>query len=55
MAMSVSKPGLLTVRSDSTGALVLNGELDVATFQRLQDKIDEIVVQGNRSFLTWPT
>jgi anti-anti-sigma regulatory factor len=37
--MSVSKPGLLTVRSDSTGALVLTGELDVSTIQRLQDKI----------------
>ena len=44
--MSVSKPGLLTVRSDSTGALVLTGELDVATIQRLQDKSDEIVVPG---------
>ena len=44
--MSVPKPGLLTVRSASTGALVLTGELDVATIQRLQDKIDEIVVPG---------
>jgi hypothetical protein len=44
--MSVSKPGQLTVRSDSTGALVLTGELDVATIQQLQDKIDEIVVPG---------
>ena len=44
--MSVSKPGQLTVRSDSTGALVLTGELDVATIQRLQDKIDEIMVPG---------
>ena len=44
--MSVAKPGLLTVRSDSTGALVLTGELDVATIQRLQDKIDEIMVPG---------
>jgi anti-anti-sigma factor len=44
--MSVSKPGLFTVRSDSTGALVLTGELDVATIQDLQDKIDEIMVPG---------
>ena len=44
--MSVSKPGLFTVQSDSTGALVLTGELDVATIQLLQDKIDEIMVPG---------
>jgi anti-anti-sigma factor len=44
--MSVSRPGLLTVRSDSTGALVLTGELDGATIQQLQDKIDEIMVPG---------
>jgi anti-anti-sigma factor len=44
--MSVSKPGLFTVRSDSTGALVLTGELDVATIQGLQDKIDESMVPG---------
>ena len=44
--MSVSKRDVLTVRSDSTGALVLTGELDIATIQRLQDKIDEIVVRG---------
>ena len=44
--MSVSKPGLFTVRSVSTGALVLTGELDVATIQDLQDKIDEIMVPG---------
>jgi anti-anti-sigma factor len=44
--MSVSKPGLFKVRSGSTGALVLSGELDVATIQELQDKIDEIMVPG---------
>jgi anti-anti-sigma factor len=44
--MSVFKPGLFTVRSDSTGALVLSGELDLATIQELQDKIDEIMVPG---------
>lgn len=44
--MSVSRPGKFTVRSDSTGALVLTGELDLATIQQLQDKIDEVVVPG---------
>jgi hypothetical protein len=33
--MSVFKPGLFKVRSDSTGALVLSGELDLATIQEL--------------------
>jgi anti-anti-sigma factor len=42
----VSRPDMFTVRSDSTGALVLTGELDVATIQQLQDKIDEVVVPG---------
>jgi len=37
---------MFTVRSDSTGALVLTGELDGATIQQLQDKIDEVVVPG---------
>jgi len=37
---------MFRVRSDSTGALVLTGELDGATIQELQDKIDEIVVPG---------
>jgi anti-anti-sigma factor len=44
--MSVSKPGIFTVRSGSTGALVLSGELDLATIQELQNKIDEIMVPG---------
>lgn len=44
--MSVSRPGMFTVRSDSTGALVLTGELDGATIQQLQDKIDDFAVQG---------
>jgi anti-anti-sigma factor len=44
--MSVSSPSNFTVRSDSTGALVLTGELDLATIQQLQDKIDEVVVRG---------
>jgi anti-anti-sigma factor len=44
--MSISKPGPFTVRIGSTGALLLSGELDVATIQELQDKIDEIMVPG---------
>ena len=44
--MSVSGPGTFRVRSESTGALVLTGELDGATIQQLQDKIDDIVVPG---------
>jgi anti-anti-sigma factor len=44
--MSVSRPGMFTVGSDSTGALVLTGELDGATIQQLQDKIDDFAVQG---------
>ena len=44
--MSVSRPGMFRVRSDSSGALVLTGELDGGTIQALQDKIDEIVVPG---------
>lgn len=44
--MSISRQDMFTVRSDSTGALVLTGELDVATIQQLQDKIDEVVVPG---------
>jgi anti-anti-sigma factor len=46
VAISVSRPGKFTVRSDSTGTLVLTGELDLATIQQLQDKIDEVVVPG---------
>jgi anti-anti-sigma factor len=42
----VSRPGTFTVRSNSTGALVLTGELDLGTIQQLQDKIDDIVVPG---------
>jgi anti-anti-sigma factor len=44
--MSVSRPDNFTVRSGPTGALVLAGELDVATIQELQDKIDEVLVPG---------
>jgi anti-anti-sigma factor len=44
--MSVSKPGLFTVRTGPSGALVLSGELDLATVQELQGKIDEIMVPG---------
>jgi anti-anti-sigma factor len=44
--MSVSRPGTFTVRSDSTGALVLTGELDGATIHELQDKIDDAMVPG---------
>jgi anti-anti-sigma factor len=44
--MSISRQDMFTVRSDSTGTLVLTGELDVATIQQLQDKIDEVVVPG---------
>ena len=40
------RPGTFTVRSDSTGALVLTGELDLGTIQQLQDMIDDIVVPG---------
>ena len=51
----MSGPGMFTVRSDSTGALVLTGELDGATIRQLQDKIDEKSwFLGNRSFSTWP-
>ena len=42
----MSRPGTFTVRSNSTGALVLTGELDLGTIQQLQDKIDDIVVPG---------
>jgi anti-anti-sigma factor len=49
--MSVSKPGIFTVRSGSTGALVLSGELDLAPIQELQDKINEIMVPGQRIVL----
>ena len=34
------------MRKGPTGTLVLSGELDFATIQELQDKIDEIVVPG---------
>jgi anti-anti-sigma factor len=44
--MSASRPDIFTVRSGSTGTLVLSGELDLATIQKLQDKIDEIMVPG---------
>ncbi len=44
--MSVTRQDPFTVRTDQTGALVLGGELDFATIQELQDKIDEIMVPG---------
>src|SRR5512132_4161800 len=44
--MSVSRPDIFTVRTGQSGALVLTGELDVATIHDLQDKIDEIMVPG---------
>jgi anti-anti-sigma factor len=44
--MSVSRPDIFTVRTGQRGALVLTGELDLATIQELQDKIDEIMVPG---------
>jgi anti-anti-sigma factor len=44
--MPVSRPDIFTVRTGQTGALVLSGELDLATIQELQDKIDEIMVPG---------
>jgi anti-anti-sigma factor len=44
--MPVSRPDDFTVRTSPKGALVLGGELDVATIQRLQDKIDEALVPG---------
>jgi anti-anti-sigma factor len=44
--MSVSRPDIFTVRTGQRGALVLSGELDLATIQELQDKIDEIMVSG---------
>jgi hypothetical protein len=53
-AISVSRPGAFTARSDSTGALVLKGELDLGTIQQLQDKIDDIVVPGQPIVSTWP-
>ena len=44
--MSVSRPDFFTVRTGPRGALVLTGELDAATIQELQDKIDETMVPG---------
>ena len=44
--MSVSMADIFTVRTGPRGALVLSGELDLATIQELQDKIDEIMVPG---------
>jgi anti-anti-sigma factor len=44
--MAVSRPDIFTVRIGQRGALVLTGELDLATIQELQDKIDEIMVPG---------
>src|SRR5215211_1266765 len=49
--MSVSRPDIFTVRAGPRGALVLSGERDGATIQELQDKIDEIVVPGQRIVL----
>jgi anti-anti-sigma factor len=44
--MLASRPDVFTVRTGPTGALVLTGELDIATIQELQDKIDEVLVPG---------
>jgi len=44
--MSVSRPANFTVRTGPTGALVVSGELDGATIQELQDRIDDVMVSG---------
>jgi anti-anti-sigma factor len=44
--MSVRGPGAFDVNVDDSGALVLRGQLDVATIQDLQDKIDDVRVPG---------
>ena len=44
--MSVSRRDTFMVRTGPGGALVLSGELDGATIQQLQDKIDEVLVPG---------
>jgi anti-anti-sigma factor len=44
--MTVPRPDIFTVRTGQRGASVLSGELDLATIQELQDKIDEIMVPG---------
>jgi hypothetical protein len=36
--MAVSRPDIFTVRTGQRGALVLSGELDIATIQELQDQ-----------------
>jgi anti-anti-sigma factor len=44
--MSVSRPDVFAVETGPTEALVLSGELDLATIQALQDKIDEVMIPG---------
>jgi anti-anti-sigma factor len=44
--MSARGPGAFYVNLDGGEALLLRGELDIATIQDLQDKIDEVVVPG---------
>jgi anti-anti-sigma factor len=44
--MSPEGPTRFYVKATPPGALVLRGELDMATVQELQDKIDEIMVPG---------
>ena len=44
--MTVSGPGAFNVEIYRDGTLLLQGELDIATVQDLQDKIDEVLVQG---------
>ena len=51
--MSARSPGAFYVNVDDDGALVLRGQLDIGTIQDLQDKIDDVMVPGWRSFSTW--
>ena len=47
--MSARGPGAFYVNVDDDGALVLRGQLDIGTIQDLQDKIDDVMVPGDRS------
>ena len=44
--MTVSGPGAFEVAIHQDGTLLLRGELDIATVEELQAKIDEVLVQG---------
>ena len=44
--MTVSGPGAFEVEIDQDGTLFIRGELDIATVQELEEKIDEVLVQG---------